>query len=484
MIATQPSAPMAKLRCPRPCVLCVALVVVSAGAEAQCGNGRRLSSQSGSVAVPGSRHAGGAPSAEPATRNYRGRISIPGGAGPSGRDLSRSYLLQLPPGYDRDVAHPLLLVFHGVTSTASIMAENNRLGEIAGAAGWIVVHPEGMGDAPPEWQPPSRWNLSSWQSWNGSGTVGSPGPLGPTCAPGAKKVPGAPCYESCGRCADHCWWTTCVDDVKFVAGLLDHLQASLCVDSERVVATGFSNGAVLLYELAGHAEVASRLSAIAPVAGLPNMGFYRPPAHPGLRFFGLWGRADHAMPAFESSPAFEQPPQKGVHVAQNGWYYVSAESVLQQWTKHQSMPWPIDSVLQTPYDGELGLACWAAASEVDEGGHLPSVVMCAWDGIHAWAGAGNCLHAARPSQEPLASRLLVHVLLQGLAPAAAAAAAQPPPHRSAALLAAAAGASVAAISLFACWRGLRPLIQHTGRWHSSLDGAHLAQPFFKERLLQ
>merc|ERR1712039_562964 len=63
-------------------------------------------------------------------------------------------------------------------------------------------------------------------------------------------------------------------------------------------------------------------------------------------------------------------------------------------------------------DGEMGLAC--LRSRVSDLRSLPAVVECAWDGVHAWAGAGNGLHWMRPSSPPLASRLLVTMLLEKL----------------------------------------------------------------------
>ncbi len=57
-----------------------------------------------------------------------------------------------------------------------------------------------------------------------------------------------------------------VDDAAFVNALIDHLEAGLCVDPDRIYATGMSNGAGLSSQLA--CELNDRLAAVAPVAGL------------------------------------------------------------------------------------------------------------------------------------------------------------------------------------------------------------------------
>jgi polyhydroxybutyrate depolymerase len=56
-----------------------------------------------------------------------------------------------------------------------------------------------------------------------------------------------------------------VDDVGFVGSLLSTLQRSLCVDPQRIYATGFSNGGGITAILA--CEFSGRIAAFAPVAG-------------------------------------------------------------------------------------------------------------------------------------------------------------------------------------------------------------------------
>ncbi|MBF0476058.1 MAG: hypothetical protein HQK59_09535, partial [Deltaproteobacteria bacterium] len=56
-----------------------------------------------------------------------------------------------------------------------------------------------------------------------------------------------------------------VDDVGFVNALIDDLISRFRVDEHRIYATGFSNGASMVFRLGR--ELSRRLAAIAPVAG-------------------------------------------------------------------------------------------------------------------------------------------------------------------------------------------------------------------------
>jgi hypothetical protein len=100
------------------------------------------------------------------------------------------------------------------------------------------------------------------KSWNSGGTASSPGPLGETCQWEPPQTAEYPCYTSCRDEAAHgchglldlygrgCDSSSCVSDVRFIAELLDAVEAGLCVNRRRIHATGFSNGAMMVYEIA------------------------------------------------------------------------------------------------------------------------------------------------------------------------------------------------------------------------------------------
>lgn len=142
---------------------------------------------------------------------------------------TRRFAVHVPAGYDPARRTPVVLDLHGRNSTASQQMIISGMRRKADEAGFIAVHPEGVA-----------------QTWNA----------------------GVCCGEAMSED---------VDDVGFVAALLDELERSLCVDSGRVFATGLSNGGYMAHRLA--CELADRVAAVAPVAG-PNGTVPCEPARP------------------------------------------------------------------------------------------------------------------------------------------------------------------------------------------------------------
>jgi polyhydroxybutyrate depolymerase len=114
------------------------------------------------------------------------------------------------------------LAFHGggLSGYPSIQYQS-RLSQKSDTAGFIVVYPEGV-------------KIAGNRTWN----------AGDCCAPST---------------------TQNIDDIGFVNSLLDNLYANRPIDTTRVYATGFSNGALLCYRIAN--QLTNRFAAIAPVAG-------------------------------------------------------------------------------------------------------------------------------------------------------------------------------------------------------------------------
>ena len=134
-------------------------------------------------------------------------------------ELERRYFLHVPPGLPADKAVPLVLMFHGGGGRPAFAERESRFSELADREGFLVAYPEGIG-----------------QSWNdGRGDLGL----------AAQR--------------DN------VDDVAFVAALLDDVAGRHEVDPRRVFATGMSNGAIFSHTLA--ARLSTRIAAIAPVTG-------------------------------------------------------------------------------------------------------------------------------------------------------------------------------------------------------------------------
>jgi polyhydroxybutyrate depolymerase len=133
------------------------------------------------------------------------------------QDLNRSYRLHIPASYDGSTPTPLVLNFHGYGSNARDQEAYSGMVSKANTEGFITVAPEGIGS-------PQRWHVYG------------------------ESEPGY------------------VDDVAFVEALLDSLIGGLCMDPDRIYATGMSNGAAMSVQVA--CRLGGRIAAIAPVAGV------------------------------------------------------------------------------------------------------------------------------------------------------------------------------------------------------------------------
>lgn len=130
--------------------------------------------------------------------------------------VKRDYILHVPSGYDGSKAVPLVFVLYGFGGNFKEIEKTTEMSAKADKENFIVVYPDGTGD-------PRGWNAGLFV------------------------------------------WPTSVDDVAFLAALIDKIESNLRVDSKRVYVAGFSNGAFMAYRLG--AELGNRLAAIAIVEG-------------------------------------------------------------------------------------------------------------------------------------------------------------------------------------------------------------------------
>jgi len=135
---------------------------------------------------------------------------------------SRSYYIYTPKSYNPDRPMPLVLVFHGDDGSGRAIAAVTRFNDLAEQQGFIAVYPNASQD-----NPKHKWSLKS----------------------GAR-----------GK----------VDDVAFVAALLDRLKQVRNIDTHKIYATGFSRGGILVQDLA--CELPDRIAAFASVAGSLPIG--------------------------------------------------------------------------------------------------------------------------------------------------------------------------------------------------------------------
>ena len=163
----------------------------------------------------------------------------------------RSYEIDLPAR--RDSVRPLavVIVFHGGGGSADSVRRQSRMSVKGAAEGFIAVYPQGSGGI-----------AGKLRTWNAG-----------TC---------------CGQAMQQS-----IDEIAFVAALLDDLQATVAIDRARVYATGISNGAMMAYEVA--CALADRIAGIAAVAGEMTALDRCRPSRP-MPVLVIHGSADRNLP--------------------------------------------------------------------------------------------------------------------------------------------------------------------------------------------
>jgi polyhydroxybutyrate depolymerase len=133
---------------------------------------------------------------------------------------TRHFRVHIPPGYEPGTPIPLVLSFHPALTTAREHESYSGMSTLADQAGFIVVYPQSLSATPSNPAGPGRWFTQI---------------------------------------------TEANRDVAFVRDLIPYLQTVLTIDSNRIYANGFSNGATFVDLLS--CELSGELAAIASVAG-------------------------------------------------------------------------------------------------------------------------------------------------------------------------------------------------------------------------
>jgi polyhydroxybutyrate depolymerase len=136
---------------------------------------------------------------------------------------ARPYELSIPPGLDRSRPAPLVIYLHGYGASPSRLREVLGLPEVAREAGVIVATPGGSREA-------GRSRLF----WNAT----------PACCD----------FRGAG-----------VDDVTYLATVIDDARRRAAVDERQVFVVGYSNGGFMAHRLA--CELSDRIAGIASVSG-------------------------------------------------------------------------------------------------------------------------------------------------------------------------------------------------------------------------
>lgn len=245
--------------------------------------------------------------------------------------LRRSYRVHVPSGYTGAEALPLMVVVHGAFSTAREMEKHSGFSELADREGYFVVYPEGFG------------LLGLLQHWNSG--------------------------HCCGKARK-----SNLDDVGFIARVIDDISARFKVDRSRIYMVGNSNGGMLTYRFA--AERSDTVAAIAVVAGAiggkPSAGEAEwripQPARP-VPLTVFHGLSDQAVPYAGGRSLGKRHDRT----------FVSVGESVAFWVKNNGcVPTPRR---QSLHDGRLTLESWNGCMA---GGEVVLYSLADWD--HLWPG--------------------------------------------------------------------------------------------------
>jgi polyhydroxybutyrate depolymerase len=242
-------------------------------------------------------------------------------------DLQRRYRVHVPKKYDPANPTPVVLVFHGGGGNPESMVRLTGMNAKSDEAGFIVVYPFGTGKL-----------ADALLTFNGGGC--------------------------CGYAMDNK-----VDDVAFTRTLLDDLATVVSVDTNRVFATGLSNGGIMSHYVAS--ELSDRIAAIAPVGGPLMMD--APNAKRPVSIMHFHGTGDEFAP-FKGG--FGKGPLGRAGITE----FRSVDHTIQSWVKANGCK-PEPEVVALPDKADDGMKCtrktWSGGKdgsevvliEIENGGH-------------------------------------------------------------------------------------------------------------------
>ncbi|GAB4206785.1 MAG: PHB depolymerase family esterase [Sandaracinaceae bacterium] len=154
--------------------------------------------------------------------------------------------LVVPPAHDGTTALPLVVLLHGYGASSVLQDAFFGMSRVARLRGFYLLLPDGTTD------------------------------------PGGNRF-----WNSGGPCCD--FGGAGVDDVGYLAGLLDAAEATVPVDTSRVYFVGHSNGAFMSYRMA--CDLADRITGVAALAGTEGTMVACSPSRP-VSVLHMHGTAD------------------------------------------------------------------------------------------------------------------------------------------------------------------------------------------------
>ena len=138
--------------------------------------------------------------------------------------VARPYKFKVPKDYDASQPTPLLVLLHGFIASGELQSLYFGLGPLAESRTFLYAYPDGT------------QNPLGTRFWNAT-----------------------------DACCD--FFRSGVDDVAYIAAVIDDMQRRYNVDKKRIFVVGHSNGGFLAHRLA--CELSDRLAGIVSLAGMP-----------------------------------------------------------------------------------------------------------------------------------------------------------------------------------------------------------------------
>ena len=169
-------------------------------------------------------------------------------------DAGRGTLpLHVPSTYDAETPTPLIVLLHGYTSSGAGQDAYMGISPLVDTYGFILVSPDGTKEA----------SDAANRFWNAS-----------------------------SACCN--FFDSEVDDVAYLAGLIDAVKDAYTIDDKRVYLIGHSNGGFMSYRMAH--EHSGTIAAIASLAGADQTQPRQTPPNP-VHVLQIHGTADTAIAA-------------------------------------------------------------------------------------------------------------------------------------------------------------------------------------------
>lgn len=238
----------------------------------------------------------------------------------------RTYLIHLPTGYTGTNDVPLIIAMHGGFGNAYNMQEQSQLSVKADTENFIVVYPEGL-----------EGELLGISSWNA------------------------------GWC---CGWASNnnIDDVGFIDALINKLVNDFAIDTNRMYATGLSNGGFMAYRLA--CELSDRIAAIAPVAASMSMTTCTP-------------QRPVPIISFHSYLDTHVPYDGGIGSGPSNHYNPPQDSILNAWSAMNTCNTTNDTIINTSLFLHRKWSNCECETEIEQ--------YVTQDGGHSWPGGNQTL---------------------------------------------------------------------------------------------